>query len=76
MLHIKWNSIPISQKWPWIKPSQYAKLKDLSAGHVRKLCREGKISGAIQMIRYWRIPNPLYITSNLKSKDGQDERAL
>jgi hypothetical protein len=32
MPHTKWNSIPISPKWPWIKPSQYAKLKGLSTG--------------------------------------------
>lgn len=73
MPHIKYNSIPISPEWPWIKPSQFAKLKGLSAGYVRKLCREGKIPGATQMIRYWQVPNPLYIKLNPKSKDDQDE---
>jgi hypothetical protein len=72
MPHTKWNSIPISPKWPWIKPSQYAKLKGLSTGHVRQLCRDGKIAGATQMIRYWQIPNPLYTEDSIKNKDGQN----
>jgi hypothetical protein len=68
MPHIKYNSFPISPTWPWVKPSQYGRLKNISAGHTRKLCREGKIPGATQFIRYWMIPNPIY-----KPKEKDDK---
>jgi hypothetical protein len=44
-------------EWPWIKPSMYAVLYNLSTSHVRRLCREGKIKTNPRLIlRYWQIP--------------------
>jgi excisionase family DNA binding protein len=44
------------QDKPFYSPEEVAEYYDVTAETIRRLCREGKIPGAIQVGKQWRIP--------------------
>src|SRR6266699_5848234 len=44
------------QKKPYYSPEEVAEYYDVTADTIRRLCREGKIPGAKQIGKQWRIP--------------------
>lgn len=44
------------QDKPFYSPEEVATYYDVTAETIRRLCREGKIPGATQIGKQWRIP--------------------
>ena len=44
------------QDKPYYSPEEVATYYDVTADTIRRLCREGKIPGAKQIGKQWRIP--------------------
>jgi excisionase family DNA binding protein len=44
------------QDKPYYSPEEVAEYYDVTADTIRRLCREGKIPGATQIGKQWRIP--------------------
>ena len=44
------------QDKPYYSPEEVANYYDVTADTIRRLCREGKIPGAKQIGKQWRIP--------------------
>jgi excisionase family DNA binding protein len=44
------------QDKPFYSPEEVAQYYDVTADTIRRLCREGKIPGAKQIGKQWRIP--------------------
>lgn len=40
----------------YLSASEAAKIAGCTPQHVTRLCREGRIKGAVQMVRDWAIP--------------------
>jgi excisionase family DNA binding protein len=57
----------------WYSPEEVAEYFDLDADTIRKLCREGKIPGARQIGRSWRIPKS-YLTGEPPNQRKKLER--
>ncbi len=44
------------QDKPYYSPEEVAAYYDVTAETIRRLCRENKIPGAVQVGKQWRIP--------------------
>ncbi len=44
------------QDKPFYSPEEVAEYYDVTAETIRRLCRDGKIPGATQIGKQWRIP--------------------
>ncbi len=60
------------QKKPYYSPEEVAEYFDVSPDLIRKLCNEGKIPGARQIGKLWRIPAE-YLEKNQTISDQPDE---
>ena len=60
------------QDKPYYSPEEVAGYYDVTAETIRRLCREGKIPGAKQIGKQWRIPRE-YLQQNrtIPEKDGE-----
>ena len=43
----------------YMSPEEYAELMGVHVVTVRRLCREGKLDGAVKVGAVWRIPRPV-----------------
>ena len=57
---------------PYYSPEEVAEYLDVTPETIRNLCRAGKIPGARQVGRQWRIPRE-YLTSNPNISDEKDQ---
>ena len=60
------------QDKPYYSPEEVAEYLDVSPETIRNLCRAGKIPGARQVGRQWRIPRD-YLQSQPDIRDDQDK---
>ncbi|HYT36556.1 MAG TPA: helix-turn-helix domain-containing protein [Methylomirabilota bacterium] len=56
---------------PYYSPEEVAEYLDVTPETIRSLCRAGKIPGARQVGRQWRIPRE-YLISEPHISDEQD----
>ncbi len=64
------------QDKPFYSPEEVAEYYDVTAETIRRLCRDGKIPGATQIGKQWRIPRE-YLqrhTTIPEADDGKKEQ--
>jgi excisionase family DNA binding protein len=74
LVYIPHGEVKMQEK-PFYSPEEVAEYYDVTADTIRRLCREGKIPGAKQIGKQWRIPREyLQSTSNLPKPDEKKDQ--